>query len=285
MNYLIIGVNSMIGSALFNELQRQGLSVYGTTRNVVSNEHHFHLDLLNDASLWNAPDTTFNVIYLCAGITDIMQCEHDSVLTRSINVSAIERIIHHFSKSHHNPFIIYPSSNHVFNGNLPYARIDTSHAPNNQYGSQKSEVERFITTNCNHWAITRMTKVINSTSRLFNHWIDQMHNYQSIDAYQDMTFAPIGLKEVIQSLVTIGTKRETGYFHLSGASDITYYNFAQDLAAHIKRPASLVHSINAIDNGIKKIMIPSFTTLDCSSTMIHCHYVPPTHDELIKHYF
>lgn len=284
-NYLVIGKTGTIGSALFTRLESLNASVHGTTHknNHPSQTNIFYFNLLDLPINWTFPKIKFDVVYLCAGKCRMNLCEDDPIGTYKINVEATLALARHFADQ--GALIVYLSTNQVFSGDEAHVSEQSPYQPLNEYGRQKAKIEELIKTHCPKSAIVRLTKVIEPNMQLIQNWIDRILQNQHIDAFNDMMLAPVSLRQVINVLVSIGEKKLTGCFHVSGSDDISYHDLAKHITKRLDRPSSLVKSISAIDAGIKKIFLPRFTTLDCSSTIDTCGERPPQFIEVLNECF
>ena len=70
-----------------------------------------------------------------------------------------------------NCFVIFLSSNAVFEGSKPYYKYFEKVKPINNYGLFKSQVEKFIISSSKNYAcILRLTKVISNKSSFILNW-------------------------------------------------------------------------------------------------------------------
>ncbi|MCR9191773.1 MAG: sugar nucleotide-binding protein [Gammaproteobacteria bacterium] len=282
-NILIIGCDGKIGSALFSHLSlHQGITVYGSTYRAVSgiSKNVFYLDLAGNPQDWQIPDIPFSVVYLCAGISNMLFCEDNPELSRKVNVTAMIRLVTYFANK--NTIIVYLSTNHVFSGEKPCVKDSEDYEPRNEYGRQKAEVEQSIKINCKHYVIVRLTKVLMPRSSPLSQWIEALQSYQPIEAFHDMVLAPVSLQDVIAFLDAIWQRKPTGCFQISGPEDFSYYQLGIELAILLDRPQALVTAVSALDRGIKNKFLPSFTSLDFASIISLGCKLPLPCIELIK---
>ncbi len=284
-NYLVVGVNGTIGSALFAQLQLSGASVWGTTqRSSSANQPSiFYLNLLDSPSTWQFPDVNFDVVYLCAGICRMALCEEDPVGTCKVNIDGMVALARRLSDA--GAFIVFLSTNQVFSGQSSFVAEDAVYQPLNEYGRQKSVVEILIRQHCPQSAIVRLTKVVEPNMQMIKNWIDRLKQHQSIEAFHDMVLAPVALRQVVEVLISLGDKQLAGCYQISGAEDVSYLDVANFLAQSLECPSSLVQPVSAIEKGIKKTFLPLFTTLSCSSTIAMCGQKPPHFSDVVHECF
>ena len=223
---LVIGLESQIGSALFEKLSlRYEKSVYGTTRRI---DHSQQSDRLIYLDLGN-PDTfiekgcRFDHVVFCAGITSIADCESNTKLCRQINVVGTSKLIQHFSD--YGCHVVFLSSNSVFDGSKSFARIGDSTSPNSSYGKFKVEVEnRFL--NNKNVAILRLTKVITASTPFIRKWLEELDRGDQIAVFDDCFVSPISIDDVLGSIELLIDRRSSGIYHLGGATEVSYSDYA-----------------------------------------------------------
>ncbi|TAK76562.1 MAG: NAD-dependent epimerase/dehydratase family protein [Gammaproteobacteria bacterium] len=284
-NALVVGINGTIGSALFTALAGTHVTAWGTTRRAAEpgKQTIFYLNLMDEPASWVLPDVHFDVVYLCAGICKMADCENDPATAYKINVDGMSSLAHYFSLQ--GSFIVYLSTNQVFSGQTPHTLPEEAYGPQNEYGRQKAQAEQSIKAACPSSAIVRLTKVVEPNMALVKNWIHQLEQHQPIEAFQDMMLAPVTLKQVIDVLISVGQKKQGGYYHVSGAQDVSYYDVAAYLVSYLNQPASLAQAVTASEKGINPHFLPRFTTLDCTSTITLTDYKPMYFSEVLHECF
>ena len=165
---LIIGMDSQIGSALSVYIKSNHISHFGTTRKPQNASTEVYLfDLEHpDFSVFNQ---AFTHAIFCAAVTNIAKCENDPNRCRQINVVNTIRLIELLNKD--GTFIIYLSSNAVFNGEKPFYNYDDATFPATTYGLYKCEVENYLALNTpENNCVLRLTKVISPSTPFINQW-------------------------------------------------------------------------------------------------------------------
>lgn len=283
--HLVVGINGTIGSALFEHLQKTANPVWGTTqrKEAIKLESITYLNLRDDKNNWQLPKQKIDVAYLCAGVCRMAQCEDDPEGTRQVNIDGMCQLIEHLSKQ--GTFIIYLSTNQVFSGQAAHVPENALCQPLNEYGLQKSIVEKFIQTHAKYSAIVRLTKVIEPHMSLVEQWIQSLLQHQAIHVFHDMMLAPVALRQVIDVLIAVGEKKQPGIYAVSGEEDVSYQDIAHYLAKLLSVPTELVIPSSALENGLKKNFLPRFTSMDCSSTIALCGLQPPRFQEVLHECF
>lgn len=251
---LIIGAGGMIGSALAAHLEARNISVTRFTR--------AELDLAAPESWPELPVT--DVTYLCAAITKLDECENNPEAARIINVERLQKIAKKLLGR--GSFVIFLSSNQVFDGSLPKRDAYDEPCPINAYGKQKADFERWLLSSRKPAAVLRLTKVISEPLPIIATWKKSLLAGENIEAFNDLVFAPITLASAITALEQIGQKKQSGIFQLSG-EDISYYELAKKVAHHLGVSESLVTSISGKSKGILPQFLPQFGSLKATPNL------------------
>lgn len=117
---LIIGSDSTIGAYLKQQYETCGDTVIGTTRHVdrCINTTVF-LDLLHPEKFKLPNHINIGSVIFCAAMSTIKACEENKAVSYQINVDAPITLAQ-FLKNRSNPFMIFLSSNAVFDGKKPF---------------------------------------------------------------------------------------------------------------------------------------------------------------------
>lgn len=139
-HYLVVGADGMVGNALITRLRQPGLCVLGTTRrrDTVS-EKCLHLNLADNTQQWRPPRPV-DMAFLCAGETRIQACKNNPAESAKINVEGISQLAKNLQRE--GTFVIYLSTNQVFDGSVPFRSPHDPCCPITEYGRQKAEAER-----------------------------------------------------------------------------------------------------------------------------------------------
>ncbi|MCK5602942.1 sugar nucleotide-binding protein [Candidatus Pacearchaeota archaeon] len=271
-SYLIIGSDSMVGNALIEYLSRAGEKVIGTTRrHEAVNATNLYLDLADDVEMFQCPDGV-TVAIVCAAVTKIEYCRLNPVETAQINVQSTVALVKKLVEN--GVFVIYLSTNQVFDGSTPHRNPDDSLSPITEYGRQKAEVERQFHKFNKSVAIVRFSKIMPSISPLFSAWIEGLKNGQTIHPFSDMYMAPVPLTYVTSVLRFVGDLRLSGIWQVSGNQDISYADVARFIARIIGKSESLVQPI-LVSQSIHMESVPSHTTLNIERVRENFGIEPP----------
>jgi len=256
---LIIGGDSTIGSALAASLAKENIPCIATSRR--ENSGHLQLNLAAHPDSWPELPKA-EIAYFCAAITKLDICESDPETTSIINVKHLQALAEKLQAS--GTFIVFLSSNQVFNGESPYPKTTDTPNPMNEYGKQKASFEKWLLARPYPAAVLRLTKVLSGPLPMLLQWEKTLSNNQTIEAFDNLIFAPIPLAAVLLALTDIGTHKRPGIFHLSGTHDISYHMIAEKLAARLGVSPDLVRRVSAEHKGVLPQFLPKHGTLKSS---------------------
>ncbi len=250
-NILIIGADSTIGAHLKKHCDAHGKTVYGTTRHANRcTETTFFLDLLNPDAFHIPYHITIDTVVFCAAMSTIKECEENKEKSYQINVTSPITLATYL-KNRFNPFMIFLSSNAVFNGSKPFCLETEPPCPINYYGQCKVETEKKLAKITNKLTILRMTKVLHPDHALIKKWIHDLKNGEKIYPFTDLMLAPISLDMVSTAIEKLSALKKSGIFHLSGKQDITYAELAKMIGKKINVNESLIIQTQDIEPNIK----------------------------------
>jgi dTDP-4-dehydrorhamnose reductase len=249
---IVIGSSSLIGCSLMDSISAQRENVWGSIKNLTSaDEKTFRLDLSED-NIAQQLDIDFIktlngqslTCFMCAAISRFNDCVQNPELSYTVNVRNTLEVAKFFLQK--GSTFVFLSSNAVFDGTRPYCTEDYPTSPVSVYGRQKVLVEEGLVQIQQQYKgtvkIMRLTKVLSKTLPLINEWIERLKTNQPIYPYDNLIFSPVSLKYVVQALRYIDLHSGNKYpiLHITGAQDITYYNFALKLAKYLEVNLNLV---------------------------------------------
>lgn len=270
---LVVGSDGLIGGALLERLKRAGDSVLGTTRRLdaVSTDNLF-LDLSASVDSWQPPcDVSAAVI--CAGISKIDRCALEPEATRRVNVEGVYQLARNLTER--GAFVVYLSTNQVFDGSRPNRLQEETPSPMTEYGRQRAEAEGRLLALGDATSVVRLTKVAQPSMPLLQGWVDALRRNEPIHPFKDMVMAPVPLYFVVTALEQIIKERVAGIIQISGEKDITYAQAAYYLAQRAGASEELVQPISVKDAGIPAEAAPVFTTLDTRRLREELGLAPP----------
>lgn len=252
---LIVGGDSLIGSALGERLRSDGIHVTLTSRRKEENPNVMFMDLSQPRSFGTLE--SFDVAVLCAGVTSNLECSLDVELSRRVNLDGVTELAKLLSRN--GAHVVFISSSLVFDGSVQFVSFDTAVNPQCEYGRQKADAEKAIRESCNDVAIVRLSKVVSSKSSLFKGWLESLGASRSIEAFSDVKFSPISLPFAIEVLFEILKTRAPGFFQASARDEISYADAGRILASKLGASEDLIHPI--LGRKLNISFFPRHTTL------------------------
>ncbi len=252
---LVVGADSMIGAALVRALQAAGRPVQGTTRRAFPKGDYRLLNLNEVSPVWSGPPVA--AAYFCAGITNMETCRRDPAGSHRVNVEGILRLARGLAET--GAFLIFLSTNQVYDGSRPYRRPAEAPCPITEYGRQKALAEAGLL-DCGG-AVVRLTKVLGESVPLFAGWAAAAIRGEPIQAFADMFLAPVPLTTAVSLIMNVGIKRRPGIVHLSGARDVSYSEAAHLGLTALGANGGLIQPTSVVSMPTAAA-VPRFTTLD-----------------------
>jgi cupin fold WbuC family metalloprotein len=264
--FLLFGGDSEIGAATYRSLKKEGRAVMATTRrrDAVSSERPY-FDILNSLDDWSLPpETEAACIFL--GVARLRDCAANPAKSALINVTQSLRLVDKLLAK--GVYVVLLSSNQVFDGQSADVKVDSPVCPISEYGRQKAEVEAAIRQRMARGAaiaILRLSKVLTSNSPLIESWIQSLSKGLPIEAFADMTVAPVPADTVTAAVAALLDAKMPGVFQLSGPRDIAYAEVGHHLARKLGANLDLVVPVSAYSAGMPKGSTPLYTTLNSST--------------------
>jgi dTDP-4-dehydrorhamnose reductase len=270
---LIVGADGLIGRALKARLESEGVPTVGTTRrrDVVDDSCLF-LDLAGDVGSWECPRPV-GVAVLCAAVVKLADCERDPIGSRRVNVEASATLARLLAAS--GVFVVYLSTNQVFDGTRPLPKPTDPVSPLTQYGRQKVEVEQQVLSLANPGAVVRLTKVLQPGFPLFRRWVEALSAGAQIQPFSDMVMAPVPLAFVAEVLARVVASRFSGILQVSAERDLTYAEAAQHIARRLGVDPGLVRPRSCTEAGLAAGTAPRSTALDIERLNRELQLQPP----------
>ena len=239
---LVVGTDGLIGRALALRLNGFGVKVVPSSRRATPNGG-VHLDLSKRLDIDVIPKV--DVAFLCAAMSRFADCENDPTLARQVNVLAqcaiAERL---FELGTH---VVFLSSNAVFDGRKSMPDEDVLPSPASLYGELKYEAEALLSEiadrQVGRFSIVRLTKIFDATVPLLDGWRKRLAEGETIEAFEDVTVSPVSLAYAVDGLAKVGDTALGGVFHLSGAREWTYFEFAIAFAMACGADTDLVRPV------------------------------------------
>jgi dTDP-4-dehydrorhamnose reductase len=216
------------------------------------------LDLSQDVIHSPLPPVQINIAILCAAVTSLENCRLDPDSSRQVNVVGTVALVKRLIKG--GAFVVFLSTNLVFDGETPFAKPTNPVNPQTEYGRQKAEAESQLLACGDQVAIVRFSKILSSRSPLFQGWIQDLKAGKAIHPFSDMVMAPVSLTFAVEVLLEVAARRLPGIFQVSARQDMSYAAAAQYIARQLGADLELVQPISYRESGVD--FAPLYTSLD-----------------------
>ena len=283
LKFLVTGSAGLIGQQLVKDLSKSNEVFSSYNESMPENGEPVRMDLRDQkqiSSVFNEknPDV---VIHLGA-ITDVDICESENRSATEVNAKSTEIIAKECSKQ--NSFLIYLSTDYVFDGNSGmYKETDTTN-PIGYYGKSKLDGERSVENFSSEYCIARTSTPfgLHSKKKSFPTWIiENLEQKNQINVLTDQITSPTYIPNLSQMLIEIAERKITGILHVSGASKMSRYDMACMIADKLDYDQSLLNPaiMSQMNWDAER---PKNSSFDVSKAASILHQKPQTIEESIE---
>ncbi|MDK2876587.1 MAG: dTDP-4-dehydrorhamnose reductase [Archaeoglobaceae archaeon] len=242
MRVLITGASGLLGSKIAEIAVNQGCEVYSAYKDHYP-EYGFpvKIDLTDKASCEKAFEIAKpEVVIHSAALTNVDLCEKEKELAWRINVEGTKIV----SNLCRNRFLIFVSTDYVFDGERGFYSEEDKPNPINYYGYTKLLAEKAVK-ELENYAIVRTSVIFGSKPASgktnFALWvIENLKNERKISVVTDQINSPTLNKNLAEMILEIAERNLKGIYHLAGASAVSRYNFARLIAKEFDLNAELI---------------------------------------------
>ena len=246
MKLLITGASGLYGSKLAELAIARNFEVYSCDVQelpVCGNFVKFDVsnkELVNEAFKRVKPD----VVVHAATLTDVDKCELNKELAWKINVEGTKNIADAARTA--GSFLIYISTDYVFNGKKGNYKETDKPDPINYYGLTKLKAEELVKAQ-DEYFIGRPSVIYGSTPAAgkvnFALWlIDALHKGERVKIVTDQWNTPTLNTNLAEMTLEVIERKLTGTFHLCGATRVSRFQFAELIAEAFDLDKSLIDS-------------------------------------------
>jgi len=249
LKLLITGAIGLYGSRLAKMGVQRNIEVYSSDVQELPVDGTFvKLDVSNKELVAETftrikPD----VVIHAATLTDVDKCELNKELAWKINVEGTKNIVEAAKGT--GSFLIYISTDYVFNGEKGnYTELDQPN-PINYYGLTKLKAEELVKAQ-DEYLIGRPSVIYGSTPAAgkvnFALWlIETLHRGEHAKIVTDQFNTPTLNANLAEMTLESAERRLTGTFHLCGATRVSRFQFAQLIAETFDLDKRLVDPVQS----------------------------------------
>ena len=235
MKLLVTGASGLLGTRICQLAAKQNYEVFSA-----HSEHKpqfgvpIKLNITDSTALKQVFDKTRpDVVVHSAALSDVDKCEKEKGLAWKINVESTSNIAQLCHR--HNCFLVYVSTDYVFNGVKGDYKETEQTAPINNYGLTKLKGEEEIKKSRAEYCIARASVIYGSIPAAgkvnFALWlIEKLGKKEETKTVTDQWNSPTLNTNLAEMILEIIEKRKTGTFHLAGATRLSRHEFAQNIA-------------------------------------------------------
>ncbi len=251
---LITGGSGLLGSNMAR-LAVSSFDVYATynTHKVALKDvHFFHADLTQKEDINKIKQIKPDVIVHCAALTNIDFCEEHPSAAHVNNVLASSSLAE--AAKEIKAYMIYISTDCVFDGEKGDYREDDLTNPINVYGKTKLEAERKVMSIHPSSCVVRTNifgwNKLNKFS-LAEWMIDKLAQGKELPGFKDVTFSPILVNDLTEILFKLYEKKYVGILHVGGSDACSKLEFAYMIADIFGYDRKHIKPVNYSDGGLK----------------------------------
>ena len=246
MKILVTGSSGLIGNQLVLDLDKTEQTVYSCYNNIKSlygvptKLNLSNLDDIHKIFKKFQPD----VIIHCAALTDVEKCEMEPKLANLINAKATEIIAKETERL--GSYLIYLSTDYIFDGKKGLYNETDFPNPLNYYGKTKLAGEKTVETNTSKWSIIRTSTPFgtNSSKKTFPVWLlENLQKNKEVNILEDQFTSPTYVPNLSKMILEIVTRNLEGFFHLAGSTRISRFEFAKLIAKKLNLDSSLLNPV------------------------------------------
>jgi len=230
MKFLVTGSTGLVGRQVVKDLTEKNHEVYSCYHN--QKPQHGNSIFLDLTDLSKIPtiieQVKPDVIIHLAAMTDVDDCETQKDLAFLINSNATEKLAKEAALQ--NVFFVYMSTDYIFDGKKDFWKENDKPNPLGNYGKSKLEGEKTIENLASSWCITRISTPFgfHPTKKSFPLWVaENLKSKKEINVIVDQFTSPTFVPNLSKMLIEISERQLLGIFHVSGASRISRYEFAE----------------------------------------------------------
>ena len=246
LKFLVTGSAGLVGQQVVKYLSKsnQVFSCYNESKPEYGDSVKMDLknyEMISSVLTEIKPDV---VIHLGA-MTGVDLCEKEKTSASEINTKATEIIAKECSKL--NSFLVYVSTDYVFDGNFGMYKEDDVANPLGFYGKSKLEGEKAVQNFSTNWCIARTSTPfgLHPTKKSFPMWvIENLQKQKQIDVLIDQFTSPTYIPNLSRMLIEISERRITGIIHTAGASKISRYQMASIVSDKLNLDGTLLKQIS-----------------------------------------
>jgi dTDP-4-dehydrorhamnose reductase len=241
LRLLITGASGLLGAKLLEAASNAGHEVFAVyNQHPVKSENVLQADLRNEHDIaktihQSSPDSVIH----SAAISDVDRCERDPELAFLVNGTATGLLAEECVKveSH----LVYVSTDYVFDGQRGMYKEADDPNPINVYGRSKLAGEIAIQKVSESFSVARTSVVYGWGRPNFATWIhSKLKAGEEVKVVESQYSSPTLNSQLARMLLEVAEKRHSGILHLAGASRLSRFEFAREIAREFRMDQNLI---------------------------------------------
>jgi len=238
MKLLIIGASGFIGSSIFKKAVEEKTPVWGTGfKGVDDNLIYFNLlkgnfDEILPSEFKNNPQDALALI--CSANPSIEGCKKNYEESYNLNVLSTKKLMGDLAKNKIK--FCFISTDCVYDGVNGYYSEDEQQCPCNEYGRQKSEIEKFILENHKSDLIFRISQTLSNVNygkHIFAEWNRWCKTSKEILCIKDNFFSPTFVNDIYYALGAAFSKKKAGLYNCVNGEHFSREELARQFVRHL----------------------------------------------------
>jgi dTDP-4-dehydrorhamnose reductase len=184
-----------------------------------------------------------------AGLKDLKYCESHADETQRQNTRSTQLLADQAKEL--GAFLIFISSDYVFDGERGGYAEDDATCPATVYGRSKADAETYLkATLPGRSAILRSSAIYGKGGRFFDWIVRSLEQGQPVDAFEDAIFTPTHISDVIYAFRWLIRTERPGVYHVANPEPVSRFQMARAVARHYGFPDDLVRPARVADAGL-----------------------------------
>jgi len=183
-----------------------------------------------------------------AALSDVDKCEKEKDLAWKVNAEATAEIARLCVR--HDAFLVYVSTDYIFNGEKGSYKETDKPAPINHYGFTKLKGEEFVKESNAEYCIARSSVIYGAIPAAgkanFALWLmDKLKRKEEAKIVTDQWNSPTLNTNLAEMILEIVERKITGTFHLAGATRLSRYEFAKSIAEKFSLVTTFIKPVSS----------------------------------------